>query len=366
MPLFTLNVGGLTCVPVEPYYWEKDRGSDVLKQWPHEYSSQTENAKWTAGVEWRDVPGCHGNVKHDTGFNIAAVNYSFVALYDHIPSSVDTRSRSFVSFDGHTPEQFAQKKQTYYGMLQYIHNYPKHKRMLRELGMSYSTFRRYVKPCIYSVGGSVSFLDRQLRLWEYNHVPHFPQQVLTMVDGTDVEITTPGNRYLQRCTRSAKYKTFCVKYDLETTITGFPIDYNGLFMGVRHDSRIHNEFAPHRTHYAWEYGLGDKAYVGCPDMLTEYKKLVGGAALNATQMRWNLTIQHYRGRIEHMIKSSKRGAVLGDGRKWRGSFSTLAAIARFSAHMSGLEERMLGPRYPSYGPWPVVLDALHQRNPIPI
>ena len=39
--------------------------------------------------------------------------------------------------------------------------------------------------------------------------------------------------------------------------------------------------------------------------------------------------------------------------KWRGSFSLLAAIMKISARMLGLEERMKGPRYDVFGPWPV-------------
>ena len=47
-----------------------------------------------------------------------------------------------------------------------------------------------------------------------------------------------------------------------------------------------------------------------------------------------------------------------DGRKalsttWRGSFSLLAAVMKISAHMVGLQERMKGPRYDVFGPWPV-------------
>ena len=45
-------------------------------------------------------------------------------------------------------------------------------------------------------------------------------------------------------------------------------------------------------------GLGDKAYVGEPEILTEFK----GSALTPQQRQWNLTVQHYRGRVEHLIK----------------------------------------------------------------
>lgn len=63
-------------------------------------------------------------------------------------------------------------------------------------------------------------------------------------------------------------------------------------------------------------------------------------------------IQHYRGRVEHVI-----GEIVKNRRalntKWRGSYSTLAAILKIVVHMVGLQERMKGPRYDVYGPWPV-------------
>jgi len=37
--------------------------------------------------------------------------------------------------------------------------------------------------------------------------------------------------------------------------------------------------------FKWEYGLGDKAYVGVPEILCEFK----GSNLSAEQHHWNLT-----------------------------------------------------------------------------
>ena len=61
---------------------------------------------------------------------------------------------------------------------------------------------------------------------------------------------------------------------------------------------------------------------------------------------------HYRARVEHLIKELSRGRKTLNT-KWRGSFSLLAAIMKIVAHMVGLEERMKGPRYDVFGPWPV-------------
>ena len=130
---------------------------------------------------------------------------------------------------------------------------------------------------------------------------------------------------------------------------GFPIHYSGPHIGVRNDARLWQEDVFLQAQVKrWEYGLGDKAYVGEPQIITEFK----GDDLTREQLEFNLTVQHYRGRVEHLI-----GELVNQRKtlctKWRGSFSLLAAIMKISAHMVGLQERMKGPRYDCFGPWPV-------------
>ena len=100
--------------------------------------------------------------------------------------------------------------------------------------------------------------------------------------------------------------------------------------------------------HRWEWGIGDKAYVGCPEIMTEFK----GSQLRADQLQYNNLIQHYRGRVEHLINevTTTRKTL---HTTWRGSFSLLAAIMKICAHMVGLQERMRGPKYDVFGPWPV-------------
>ena len=67
---------------------------------------------------------------------------------------------------------------------------------------------------------------------------------------------------------------------------------------MRNDARLWQENTIRRAKiYKWEYGLGDKAYVGEREMLTEIK----GSNLSRDDVIWNLTLQHYRGRVEHLI-----------------------------------------------------------------
>ena len=79
------------------------------------------------------------------------------------------------------------------------------------------------------------------------------------------------------------------------------------------------------------------------------------AWLTRRQIEFNLTLQHYRGRVEHLISEmvQSRRAL---NTRWHGSFSLLAAVMKITAHMVGLQERMKASavRYVwPLGPWPV-------------
>jgi hypothetical protein len=40
------------------------------------------------------------------------------------------------------------------------------------------------------------------------------------------------------------------------------------------------------------------------------------------------------------------------GGRWRGSYDLIQAIAKIVAHLTTLQERIKGPRYDVFGPWP--------------
>ena len=131
------------------------------------------------------------------------------------------------------------------------------------------------------------------------------------------EIWAPSNRWLARLFRSGKYKEYVVKGHLTIAMgPGFPIRYTGPHIGVRHDARIFQEdrFLQARIK-PWEYGLGDKAYVGQRQIITEWK----GRNLSLEKQRFNKTVQHYRGRVEHLI-----GQVVDN----RMALCTLRGVAR--------------------------------------
>ena len=69
------------------------------------------------------------------------------------------------------------------------------------------------------------------------------------------------------------------------------------------------------------------------------QRILSYLLVSAQQRVFNTTLQHYRGRVEHVIRE------VVDGRKalcttWRGSFPLLAAIMKIVVHIVGLQERM--------------------------
>ena len=97
-----------------------------------------------------------------------------------------------------------------------------------------------------------------------------------------------------------------------------------------------------------------QAYHGCDEFICEHKDY---GNLTPSELRWNDMLQFYRGRNEHLVAQLKTGRRTLDSR-WRGSLTGLAAIFRIVTHLVTLQERMRGPRYDCYGPWPVCPDNI--------
>jgi hypothetical protein len=243
------------------------------------------------------------------------------------------------------------------------------------------------------VSAHINYLDWNLRLWDWNHTEYFPERVLTSFDGFPISVCGSSNKWVRRLTKSKKYgkraptkptptlplpiplnptkpnmtPTAALTLPGEHVVTadlgimlgpGFPVNYT-LNLGVRNDHRKWMDNQRRRALvYPWEYMLGDKAYVGCPEFLTEFK--VYGGGLTEEQLNWNNTLQFFRGRNEHLVAAVKQGRK-AISTQWRGSFAGLAAVLKIIVHMVGLQERMGGPRYDCFGPWPVCPDAIARR-----
>ena len=367
------------------YAWFPRPARDPLLCWPDEYEPTIDTPAWEHCLtNWKSIRGYRKGIFSDTGFHPAVVNYTFNNLLDHIPSYSDGAS---VEFGYEREDAFIRKQSNFYGMLQYIKDYPTTDKMRGVLGVDDNYFYKYVRMCrhpvrthtsslaplthrpsrvppsqieptIFCSSRNIDFMDWKLRIWDYNHTEYFPERVLTSFDGFPIQVGGSGNKWVSRLTKSKKYGTHVVTADLGIMLaSGCPVDYS-LQLGVRNDSRKWMDHKSRRARmYPWEYALGDKADVGCPEFLSEFKDY---GSLKDDELRWNDTLQFFRGRNEHLVAAVKHGRHALDT-TWRGSFAGLAAVLRIVMHMVTLQERMLGPRYDCFGPWPVCPDSIVRR-----
>ena len=357
-PWYHLTLPGTTSFPA----FNVPPPKDPLKLWPDEWSPMNDAAAWSAALSWSDVPNFSGDMKSDVGFELCTVNYAFNYCFAHVPTRMDG-SESYLMFDVRNSKKgeqdFVAKQRHFFAALQFIHHYPKKRQMKGVLGMSPSTFLRYVKPTVYSSAGRVNFIDWNLRLWDWNHTEHFVERVLTTFDGFPTAVCGSSNKWVRRLTKSKKYQEFVMKADLGIALgPGFIVNYAGPQLGVRNDARMWMDNKKRRRRmFPWEYAVGDKMYDGCPEFLTEFKDY---GNLSANMLEWNDMLQFYRGRNEHEVAFVKEGRAALDTR-WRGSYAGLCAVLRIVVHMCALQQRMLGPRYDVCGPWPVCPDHIVRR-----
>ena len=346
-PWYRLTLPGTQCYPAF-----KQPAIDPLLCWPDEYQPTSEHSTaWGNSLKWDDVPLMHGSVHAEMGFQPCTVNYAFNNLFHSIPIRANASGALVYDVRGgdRGEADFVTKKRNFMLAWKFIATYPTRTRMKSVLGIDSSTFTRLIWPTIFSMSRAVNYIDFNLRLWDYNRGELFPERVLTSWDGFPTEVCASSNKWVSRLTKSKKYGCHVVKNDLGIALCGFIVGYSGPHLGVRNDTRMWSEnHRRRRTMFRWEYAAGDKAYIGCPEFICEYK----GSNLPPHQLAWNEALQFYRGRNEHLVALVKNGSGATQG-KWRGSFLGLSAVTRLVIHMAALQERMNGPRYDVFGPWPV-------------
>ena len=87
----------------------------------------------------------------------------------------------------------------------------------------------------------------------------------------------------------------------------------------------------------WEYGTwATKHTSAARKSFTEWKK-PRKSSISSEQKEWNLLLQFYRARNEHLISELKqsRAAI---NQKWRGSYALLRAIVDLSVQFEALQE----------------------------
>lgn len=233
MARFYLNTASLSLAPGEG---EGNAGlvgvgKDPLDRWPHEYDSAAENRAWSQCLNW----SAFGNVVQECATELFTFNYAFNALFDYIPSGYNQRDK-VVLFDVQRSGQYSSaqagyeaKMKNWFAAFAYIAQYPKqmNSRLQNVCKVSLGTFSQQVIPTIFSIAENMSFLDWNLRLWEYNHTEMYPERITFVVDGFPIAWKAPArNRFLAKLLFSGKYNTFVVKGELCIAIgPGFPINW---------------------------------------------------------------------------------------------------------------------------------------------
>ena len=72
-------------------------------------------------------------------------------------------------------------------------------------------------------------------------------------------------------------------------------------------------------------GIADKAYVGCPELICEFKGKE--ETLLSEQIEFNLHLQWYRARTEHLIGDVKKKMKIFK-QPWGGSYTQMSAMTR--------------------------------------
>ena len=184
---------------------------DPLLLWPNEWFPDDDVVPWHKALSWEDVPAFRGNMKEQVGFEQFTVNYAFNYCFDQIPTREDKEAR--LLFDVRDNQRgeadFLAKQRYFFSVLQFVHRYPRKREMQDVFGFSSWTFNRFTKPALYNTARHVNFVDWNLRLWDYNHTPHFIERVQTSFDGFPISVCGSSNKWVRRLTKSKKIRTLC-------------------------------------------------------------------------------------------------------------------------------------------------------------
>ena len=125
--------------------------------------------------------------------------------------------------------------------------------------------------------------------------------------------------------------------------------------GFKGDLKTQTGFEGFAMNYAFNYCF--EHIPSRVDPRDQSTRLASCSTSGPQQLAWNDMLQFYRGHIVSVIKNGR--AALDT--RWRGSYQLLCAVIRLVIHMCALEERMLGPRYDVFGPWPVCPNHIVRR-----
>tara|TARA_B110000046_G_scaffold185122_1_gene225654 strand:+ start:1726 stop:2532 length:807 start_codon:yes stop_codon:yes gene_type:complete len=200
------------------------RAPDPLLVWPDAWEPLIHTTEYAKALTWAEAPGIAGSkavaekVHAALGWDVATVNYAFNFLFDDIPVRQDTKTKAMV-FDIRREERYREndfraKQANFWAALKYIQHYPSRTEMRDVLGMSHTTFYNQVSPTINKMSLGIAFLERNLRLWDYNRGEVYMERVLQTFDGFPIAVCASSNKWVRRLTKSKKYQVQRATYNV--------------------------------------------------------------------------------------------------------------------------------------------------------
>jgi len=230
----------------------------------------------------------------------------------------------------------------------FIHIYPRVRQSQTIFQRNHNYIPERILPAIKLMAQTFDEIHWEERLNPYNHTPHFPNFVNSVVDTFPIYVSQPTNPTFARTLFNKKYGSCIWKVLITISFLGTIIYFKAPFPGTVYDGHIWQDTASERPRIPGEFTLGDAHFGTCPDVLTQYTHTAQRMHLPWEQEVYTSIHQHYRARVEHI-----NGLFVHHGMfsgRVRSSLETMINCLYVTAHTMnvGLHREI---RYSPFGPW---------------
>ena len=219
----------------------------------------------------------------------------------------------------------------------------------------YKTFLTVTRPMIYMMAVHLDEIRWDDRLAYENHHSFFPTGVSFIVDTFPIIVYSPTDPLARAMLYVPdKYAAVVFKGEIVTDLLGRVISFTALHLGVMHDATIWSLGKHLRPTLVGEYGLGDRIYSPCPDLITDFLPIanqgpgVPPPPLTAAESDWNSKKNGVRSRVEHSVAEQQRPFGIYQT-KFRGDPAVLEACQVVTAQANRAARRIIGPKYSGFG-----------------
>jgi hypothetical protein len=152
----------------------------------------------------------------------------------------------------------------------YIHMYPRTHQSRSIFQRSNSYIATKILPAIKLMANIFNEIHWEERLNSYNHTPHFPYYVNSIVDTFPIYVSKPTNSSFARELYNPKYGGCVWKVLIVISFLGTIVYLRAPFPGTVYDGHIWQDTMSERPRLPGELTLGDAHFVTCPDVMTQY------------------------------------------------------------------------------------------------